>query len=54
MTEAVALPDISTKEKAQQALGMDMEQMKAEKKHFLDTVVPEWEKAAEKREASYQ
>ncbi|WP_420340926.1 ammonia-forming nitrite reductase cytochrome c552 subunit [Vibrio mexicanus] len=53
VTEPVEIPDISTKEKAQAALGMDMETMNREKEHFLKTVVPEWDKAAREREAEY-
>lgn len=51
ITEPVAIPDISTKAAAQKALGMDMEAMKAEKKHFLETVITEWEEQAKEREA---
>lgn len=46
VNEAVALPDISTKALAQQALGMNMPQMTDEKQRFLNTVVPEWEAQA--------
>ncbi|MGF1727013.1 ammonia-forming nitrite reductase cytochrome c552 subunit [Photobacterium nomapromontoriensis] len=53
ITEEVQIPDISTKEKAQQALGMDMDKMNAEKDDFLETVVPQWDKQAKAREASY-
>ena len=53
ITDPVQIPDISTKAKAQQALGMDMEKMNADKKHFLETVAPEWDKAAAEREATY-
>ncbi|MCJ2376513.1 ammonia-forming nitrite reductase cytochrome c552 subunit [Vibrio sp. ZSDZ34] len=53
ITEPVKIPDISTKEKAQAALGMNMDKMNADKKHFLETVVPEWEKEADAREAKY-
>lgn len=53
ITEPVQIPDISTKEKAQAALGMDMDAMNAEKEHFLKTVVPQWEEEAKKREATY-
>ncbi|MCX9564389.1 ammonia-forming cytochrome c nitrite reductase subunit c552, partial [Vibrio cholerae] len=53
ITDPIKQPDISSKEKAQAALGMDMEKMKTEKQHFLDTVVPEWDKKAEQREANY-
>lgn len=53
ITEEIQIPDISTKLKAQQALGMDMDGMNQEKEEFLKTVVPEWDKKAEAREASY-
>jgi nitrite reductase (cytochrome c-552) len=32
---------------------MNMDKMNADKKHFLETVVPEWEKEADAREAKY-
>ena len=54
ITDPMEIPDISTKEAAQKALGMNMDKMNAEKQHFLDTVVPKWEEQAEKREASYE
>jgi len=53
ITDPIEIPDISTKELAQQALGMDMEKMKKEKAEFLKTLVPKWEAEAEKREATY-
>ncbi|CAM2992458.1 ammonia-forming nitrite reductase cytochrome c552 subunit [Vibrio rarus] len=53
VTDPVQIPDISTKEKAQAALGMDMDAMNAEKEHFLKTVVPKWEEDAQTREANY-
>lgn len=40
--------DISTKEKAQQAIGLNMEQIKAEKQDFIKTVIPQWEEQARK------
>ena len=40
----VVIPDISTKEKAQAAVGLDMAKVQAEKKTFLETVVPAWDK----------
>ena len=49
----VQYPDISTKEKAQKYLGLDMEKFREEKKEFLTKVVPEWEKKAKEREAKY-
>lgn len=53
ITDPVQIPDISTKEKAQKALGMDMDAMNAEKEHFLKTVVPKWDEEAKQREATY-
>ncbi|MDX1300982.1 ammonia-forming nitrite reductase cytochrome c552 subunit [Photobacterium sp.] len=53
ITAEIQLPDISTKAKAQQALGMDMDKLNAEKEDFLKTVVPEWNKQANEREATY-
>lgn len=35
-------PDISTKEKAQRFIGLDMEKLQSEKQEFLTKVVPEW------------
>lgn len=48
ITHEIAIPDISTKEKAQQAIGLDMEKINAEKQEFLKTVVPEWDAQARK------
>ncbi len=49
----VPYPDISTKEKAQQFIGLDMAKLRTEKAVFMKTVVPEWKKQAEIREAGY-
>jgi len=40
------MPDISTKEKAQKYIGLDIPAEKAAKEKFLNTVVPEWLKQA--------
>lgn len=45
-TEDVPLPDISTKEKAQQYIGLDMAAERAAKDAFLKEVAPEWLKKA--------
>ncbi len=50
----VALPDLSSKEKAQLAVGIDAAALKAEKQRFLDTVVPSWLARAKARERSYR
>lgn len=40
------LPDISTKDKAQAWIGLEMEKLRAEKAEFVKTVVPGWDKKA--------
>lgn len=45
-TEEVALPDLSTKEKAQQYIGLNIPAEKAAKEKFLEKVVPQWLKKA--------
>ena len=52
--QPIAIPDISTKAKAQAALGMDMKKMNADKAEFKKTVLPKWDAEAEKREATYK
>lgn len=54
ITDPVAIPDISTKAKAQAALGMDMKKMNADKANFKKTLVPKWDAEAKKREATYK
>jgi nitrite reductase (cytochrome c-552) len=49
-TQEVEYPDISTKEKAQKYIGLDMDKLNAEKKDFRNTVLPQWMKAAKERE----
>lgn len=41
-TAKVPLPDISTKEKAQKYIGLDVPKEKGDKQKFMDKVVPEW------------
>ena len=48
ITHEIQIPDISTKEKAQKAIGLNMEQIKAEKQDFIKTVIPQWEEQARK------
>ncbi|HSH52981.1 MAG TPA: ammonia-forming cytochrome c nitrite reductase [Bacteroidales bacterium] len=52
--QEVPYPDISTKAKAQQYIGLDMEKLNAEKKKFLEEVVPVWDKKAAEREKTYE
>jgi nitrite reductase (cytochrome c-552) len=51
--QEVPYPDISTKAKAQEFVGLPMEQLREEKEEFLKTLVPQWIEEAEKREASW-
>ncbi|HRY31964.1 MAG TPA: ammonia-forming cytochrome c nitrite reductase [Bacteroidales bacterium] len=53
IAQPLTLPDVSTKEKAQQVIGLDMPKLRAEKVVFLQDVVKQWLAEAEKREASY-
>jgi len=50
-TEPIAMPDISTKEKAQHYIGLDMEKLTAEKKRFKENQLPKWLEEARIREA---
>lgn len=40
VVQPVVIPDISTKAKAQESIGLDMNKLKAEKQKFLETVIP--------------
>lgn len=51
--EELPYPDISTKAKAQEFIGLDMAKLNQEKEEFLETVVPEWLKKAGERESSW-
>jgi nitrite reductase (cytochrome c-552) len=53
VTEEIPYPDISTKAKAQEYIGLDMEKMEAEKLLFLENVTPLWDRQAAEREALY-
>ena len=47
-SKPVPMPDISTKEKAQAYIGLDMKVLNSQKNDFLNTVVPQWIKIARK------
>lgn len=51
--EEIPYPDISTKEKAQNYVGLKMEQLRAEKQAFLENVAPGWDNQAKVREEGY-
>lgn len=50
----VALPDYSTKDKAQKLIGLDMPMLRNDKADFLKTTVPEWDKKAKERQGTLQ
>lgn len=50
----ITLPDISTKDKAQQYINLPMDDLRIEKKKFFEEVVPEWIKEANERESKFQ
>lgn len=54
MNEEIPYPDISTKAKAQEFIGLPMEKLKEEKKKFKQELVPKWEKEAEERESKME
>lgn len=50
VTEEIPQPDISTKDKAQAYIGLDMPKLRADKEKFLTTVVPQWLQTAKENE----
>ena len=46
VTKPVPVPDLSTKEKAQAFIGLDMDKLNAEKQEFLKNVAPKWDAEA--------
>jgi len=49
-TDRIILPDVSTKEKAQKYIGLDMTKLEAQKETFLKDVVPQWDAKAMERQ----
>ncbi len=50
----VPYPDIATKEKAQEFIGLPMEKLKEEKAKFKEELLPLWLKEAKERESKYK
>ena len=44
------IPDLSTKDKAQQFIGLEMPKLFQSKQEFINTILPQWDKAAEERQ----
>ncbi|MCG8318988.1 MAG: ammonia-forming cytochrome c nitrite reductase [Cytophagales bacterium] len=53
-TDEVAYPDISTKAKAQQFVGLDMKKLEEEKAVFKENIIPKWLEEAKKRESGME
>lgn len=51
--QEIDYPDITTKAKAQEYIGLDMKKLYAEKKVFFETVLPGWTKEGIEREKKY-
>ncbi|HZH72074.1 MAG TPA: ammonia-forming cytochrome c nitrite reductase [Mariniphaga sp.] len=51
--EEIPYPDISTKAKAQEFIGLPMEKLHDDKEKFRETVLPEWDKISAERESSW-
>lgn len=52
-TNPVPYPDIETKAKAQEYIGLPMEKLKQEKKEFKEQTLPKWLTQAAERESNY-
>ena len=48
----VELPDISTKDKAQEFIGLDMEFLIEDKQNFLNSTAVDWDKNARERQGT--
>jgi len=51
--QEIPYPDISTKEKAQEFIGLEMVKIRQDKEVFLQKMVPEWIKTGKEREKGY-
>ncbi len=52
--QEVPMPDISTKAKAQEFIGLDMDKLIAEKEVFVENVIPQWLEEAKVRESKME
>ena len=52
-TQEIPYPDIATKEKAQEFIGLDMVKLRADKAAFKQNLLPKWIEAAKEREAGW-
>ena len=52
--EEIPYPDIDTKAKAQEFIGLDMQKLNADKATFFENLLPKWIVAAQKREEGWE
>jgi len=52
-TDEVILPDLSTKAKVQEIIGLNMDKLNSEKDDFLKNMAPKWDEEAAKRHKSW-
>jgi nitrite reductase (cytochrome c-552) len=52
--QEIPYPDIATKDKAQQFIGLDMEKLNTDKAVFIKEVIPQWLQKAKERESNYK
>jgi len=52
-TEEIPYPDITTKAKAHEFIGLPVDKLQKEKDEFISTIVPRWNEEAAAREATY-
>ena len=52
--EPIVMPDIASKDKAQEYIGLDMEKLVSEKETFKKEVIPGWLEEAKEREAKME
>ncbi len=48
----IALPDISSKDKAQKYIGLNMDELKKDKADFIKNTLPDWDKKAKERQGT--
>lgn len=53
LNKEIPYPDIATKAKAQKYIGLPMDKLIQEKEKFKKEILPEWDKKAREREATY-
>lgn len=48
----IEIPDVSTKALAQKYIGLNMDDLRADKDNLLKNIIPEWDKKAKERQGT--